>query len=95
MGKAGGWGLTRMAYSGDALRSTPLPPTGEYIFGEAGTMCVKLRWEMPFSKIFDKYIIYRPFILFVAIDGSLAQTNYRTITITKNVAYHITVLYIV
>ena len=20
--------------------------TGEYIFGEAGTMCVKLRWEM-------------------------------------------------
>ena len=38
--------------------------TGEYVFGEAGTMCGKLRWEMSvfenfrFSKIFDKYIIY-------------------------------------
>ena len=44
MGKAGGWGLTRMAYSGDPAMLYAL--TGEYIFGKAGTMCGKLRWEM-------------------------------------------------
>ena len=45
MGKTGGWGLERMAYSGDALRLYDF--TDEYIFGEAGTMCGKLCWEMP------------------------------------------------
>ena len=60
MGKAGGWGLTRMAYSGDALR-----PYRWVHFWRSWDHVRKVTLrnavfeDFRFSKIFDKYIIYR------------------------------------
>ena len=59
MGKAGGWGLTRMAYSGDALR-----PYRWVHFWRSWDHVRKVTLrnavfeDFRFSKIFDKYIIY-------------------------------------
>ena len=56
--------------------------TGEYIFGEAGTMCVKLRWEMSvlgffrFRVILDFRPAYNlPYLLLLLLISSSASSS--------------------